>query len=376
MKIAILTTQNQWFVEYAKQLNNEIKNSKLFFDHNNIKNFDIVFILSYHNIIPKNILEKNKHNIVIHASSLPQGKGWAPLFWQVLKGAKEILFTMFEASNGVDNGDIYMQKTLKLDGYELNEELREKQARHTINMCKEFINNYDKYKIPTPQSGVESFYPKRTSKDSELDINKTIKEQFNLLRIVNNDEYPAFFEIDGHRYKLKIELDKMGGIELIDFVDLTLEEKKAILNLRNSNEIKKWMYNTNDINLDNHLKFINSLELNPFKQYLMIQKDNKFIGVIDFIFDYQESEVFFGLYANMHHKIAGIGRILEEICIKYIFDIMKLDKLKLEVFSDNKRAIKLYKEFDFKKTGTKIVNDKEVICMELENIKSTTTGGY
>ncbi len=80
-------------------------------------------------------------------------------------------------------------------------------------MCKEFINNYEKYKIPTPQNKEESFYPKRTPKDSELDINKTIKEQFNLLRIVNNDEYPAYFEIDGHRYILKIELDKMrrGG---------------------------------------------------------------------------------------------------------------------------------------------------------------------
>jgi len=66
-------------------------------------------------------------------------------------------------------------------------------------------------KIPTTQSGVESFYPKRTPKDSNLDINKTIKEQFNLLRIVNNEEFPAFFEIDGHRYALKIELDKVGG---------------------------------------------------------------------------------------------------------------------------------------------------------------------
>ena len=139
MRIAILTTQNQWFVEYAKQLNSEIQNSKLFFDHNNTKNFDIVFILSYHNIIPKNILETNRHNIVIHASALPKGKGWAPLFWQVLEGKKEILFTMFEASNGVDNGDVYMQKTLELSCYELNEELRDKQAKHTIDMCKEFI---------------------------------------------------------------------------------------------------------------------------------------------------------------------------------------------------------------------------------------------
>jgi methionyl-tRNA formyltransferase len=211
MKIAILTTPNQWFVEYAKQLNDEITNSKLFFEHHNIKDFDIVFILSYHQIVPKEILKSNKHNIVIHESPLPQGKGWAPLFWQVLEGKNEIVFTMFEASDGVDNGPIYMQKILKLNGYELNEELREKQAKHTINMCKEFIKKYDKYKIPTPQNGVESFYPKRTSKDSELNVNKTIKEQFNLFRIVNNEEYPAFFEIDGHRYILKIEFNKNKG---------------------------------------------------------------------------------------------------------------------------------------------------------------------
>lgn len=204
MKIAVLTTKNQWFEKYAKNLSKELK-CPYFFSHTKIDNFDIVFILSYHKIIPQNILKKNQHNIVIHASNLPKGKGWAPLFWQVLEGKNEIVFTMFEAGCGVDDGDIYMQKTLKLDGYELNSELREKQANLTIQMCKEFIYKYDLYKNPTPQSGDESFYPKRTPKDSELDINKTIKEQFNMLRIVDNEEYPAFFEIDGHEYLLKIE---------------------------------------------------------------------------------------------------------------------------------------------------------------------------
>jgi methionyl-tRNA formyltransferase len=212
MKIAILTTSNQWFVPYAEKLNKDILESELFLDHKEINdNFDILFILSYHNIIPKEFLAKNKHNIVIHASALPKGKGWAPLFWQVLEGKKEIPFSMFEASTGVDNGDIYIQKTLELTGYELNEELRDKQAKHTIQMCLEFINSYEKYKIPTPQSGDETFYPKRTAKDSKLDIDKTISEQFNLLRIINNDDYPAFFDIDGNRYILKIQLDKMGG---------------------------------------------------------------------------------------------------------------------------------------------------------------------
>ena len=42
------------------------------------------------------------------------------------------------------------------------------------------------------------------SEDSLLDFNKTITEQFNLLRVVDNDKYPAFFENQGEKYFLKI----------------------------------------------------------------------------------------------------------------------------------------------------------------------------
>jgi len=206
MKIAILTSSNQWFIPYAKKLEDRLKNSKLFFDHKAIDgSYNIVFILSYHTIIEKEYLKLHKHNIVIHAGDLPKGKGWAPMFWQILEGKNEIVFSMFEASDGVDNGDIYMKKTLTLTGFELHDELRKKQAIQTIDMCIEFINNYEKYKIPTKQTGKETFYKKRNPKDSKLDINKSIKEQFNLLRIVDNDNYPAFFEINGHKYKLTIE---------------------------------------------------------------------------------------------------------------------------------------------------------------------------
>ena len=211
MKVAILTSPNQWFTEYAKLLNKLIKNSDLYYRHEEIlDSYYILFILSYHKIIESKYLDKHKQNIVIHASKLPRGKGWAPMFWQILEGKNKIPFTMFEASSGVDDGDIYMQKELSLTGYELNKELREKQAKFTIDMCLEFINNYEKYKTPKKQTGKESFYPKRDKKDSKLDINKTLKEQFNLLRIVDNDDYPAFFELDGHRYTLKIELQNLN----------------------------------------------------------------------------------------------------------------------------------------------------------------------
>lgn len=206
MKIAILTSPNQWFVKYAKELNEKIKNSFLFYDHKDLdSSYDVLFILGYHRIIGEEYLKPNKHNIVIHESDLPKGKGWAPLFWQIIEGKNDIIFSMFEASNGIDNGDIYMKKTLNLSGAELNKELREKQAILTIQMCLEFINNYEQYKFPIHQFGVESFYRKRGAKDSELDILKTINEQFNLLRTVDNDAYPGFFYKNGKKYILKIE---------------------------------------------------------------------------------------------------------------------------------------------------------------------------
>ncbi|TEX99760.1 methionyl-tRNA formyltransferase [Campylobacter sp. US42a] len=203
MKIAILTSPNQWFIPYAEKLNQLIKNSKLFFNHMEIFNFDIVFILSYHKIIDKKFLKQNRYNIIIHESNLPQGKGWAPLFHQIIEGKNEITFSLFEADEKIDNGDIYLQKTLKLNGLELYEELRKKQAQLTIDMCLDFLKLYPNIQAKR-QKGQESFYPKRSPKDSELDINKSLKEQFNLLRIVNNEEFPAFFYKDGKKFIIKI----------------------------------------------------------------------------------------------------------------------------------------------------------------------------
>jgi len=117
---------------------------------------------------------------------------------------------LFEAVAGVDAGNIYLQDELKLSGFELNAELRDKQGNLTCQMCKRFISKINMNPKSTPQEGDESFYRKRTPEDSRLDINKTIAEQFNLLRIVDNDSYPAFFEIDGHRYFLKISSSENG----------------------------------------------------------------------------------------------------------------------------------------------------------------------
>jgi len=163
-----------------------------------------------------------------------------------------------------------------------------------------------------------------------------------------------------------IILENFGSFKLINFIELELEEKKMILQWRNHEEVKKWMYNKEEISLESHLKYIDSLNKIKCKQYFLVQKEKDYIGVIDFTnINYDKKECEFGLYSNPFNKIVGVGRILEELSIKYVFEILKFKKLKLEVFSDNKQVINLHKKYKFHETSRKKVNNKEVICMEL-----------
>lgn len=158
----------------------------------------------------------------------------------------------------------------------------------------------------------------------------------------------------------------MQNIKLLNFIDLKLEEKEMILKWRNHPEIRMWMYNQDEIKLEEHLTFIASLKSRKDKLYFLVKKEDEFIGVIDFL-DLDKKEIFYGIYSNPNSKIMGVGRILNEISIDFAFNSLNAHKLKLEVFEDNIQVRNLHKKYKFRETSQKYVNNKKVICMELEN---------
>lgn len=210
--IAVLTSRESWFVPYAKSFTRKLRrlgyNSILFYDSQEIGDkFKVLFILSYFKLLPNGELRKRKHNIVVHESDLPNGRGWSPLAWQILEGKNKIPIVLFEAVEDVDAGDIYLTDFIDLKGDELYPEIKRKQAEKKIEMCLKFLENLSSLKA-RKQIGSGRFYGKRIPKDSELDINKNIKSQFNLLRIVDNENFPAFFFYMGTKYILKITKDE------------------------------------------------------------------------------------------------------------------------------------------------------------------------
>jgi methionyl-tRNA formyltransferase len=207
-EITVLVDNDSWILPFAKKLVDDLLKigleAKLVREHKLVGNGWINFMLGCIKIMPEECLKKNKHNLVVHESDLPKGKGFAPMTWQILEGENEIPICLIEATKDVDAGKIWLKELIKLDGTELSSEWRNIQGTKTIELCMEFVKNHQNLS-PVLQDGEQTFYKRRTPENSELDINVSIKDQLNLLRVVDNENHPAFFIIDGNKYILKIE---------------------------------------------------------------------------------------------------------------------------------------------------------------------------
>lgn len=209
-KIQILTDANSWMEQYVARLISSLESDghevNVLHDIKFVTQGDFCFCLSFSCFVPQQIRANFRNTLVVHESALPRGRGWAPLSWQILEGHQRVAVTLIEAVNEFDAGPIYLQEWLDLSGTELNSEWREKQGLATQRLCLRWIRSYPSILVEArEQVGNATYYKKRTPKDSLLDPNKTISEQFNLLRIVDNEAYPAFFEYKGRKYRIKID---------------------------------------------------------------------------------------------------------------------------------------------------------------------------
>ena len=212
MKIDILIDNDHSFLNlYKNQIKRKITgfnhSIRIFKYHKKIKKGDILLILGCDRILKKEKLKLHKLNLVIHPSKLPKNRGGAALIWEILNNKRNFFLTMFNANNKIDRGDVIFYHKFKLKGDELHDEIRLIQAKETIKLIVKLFKNIHKIK-KIKQRGNGNYVRKRTPLDSLLDPNKTIRDQFNLLRCCDNEKYPAFFYYKKKKYIIKIYKSK------------------------------------------------------------------------------------------------------------------------------------------------------------------------
>ena len=169
---------------------------------------DICFLISCTDIVPKTVLRRYSHALVIHASDLPEGRGWSPHIWGILNGAEDIVMSLLEAAEKVDTGDIWKKYSYKIPKHFLYEDIIKVVNQGHIDLMNFAVANY--YTVQPKRQSEETFptyFPKRAPSDSQISPFKSIAEQFDLLRVCDKNRFPSYFYLHGKKYRILIERD-------------------------------------------------------------------------------------------------------------------------------------------------------------------------
>lgn len=207
-RVNIVVDNDSWVIPYAEELvrliNTGSDKGVFISNYADMKEAEISVYLGCVKLTPLETLATAKKNLVAHASDLPKGRGFSPLTYMILEGKNDIPLCLLEMAEGADSGPVIYKEWIRYQGHELLDELRQKLGQAQIDIVLKYLAAKE---IPqaTPQKGEPSYYKRRRLEDSRIEL---MDEQFNLLRIADNDKYPVYFEKNGHKYVLRVEKDE------------------------------------------------------------------------------------------------------------------------------------------------------------------------
>lgn len=179
--------------EYALEKNidvyqpEKIKNNIEFIE--NLKNInpDVICVVAYGKILPKEILDIPKYGCInVHASLLPKYRGAAPIQWAILNGDKETGITTMYMDIGMDTGDMILQEKVKIGENETTGELWNRLSGIGGRMLVETLKQIETGTAPRIQQGEDFTMAPMISKEiSKIDWNKSAEEIKNLIRGLN-----------------------------------------------------------------------------------------------------------------------------------------------------------------------------------------------
>lgn len=165
---------------------------------------ELLLLVSCHEMIGPQTRSRYAAALVIHASDVPEGRGWSPHVWQILEGRNRIAVTLMSAEDAVDSGAIWAQRWVALEGHELSDEINARLFAAELELMDFAVDHFGRVAPRAQDARAATYYRRRTPEDGRLDPHKSIAEQFELLRVADPERYPAFFDYRGYRYLVRL----------------------------------------------------------------------------------------------------------------------------------------------------------------------------
>ncbi|MBS7298468.1 MAG: methionyl-tRNA formyltransferase [Eubacteriales bacterium] len=152
---------------------------------------DIIVVVAYGRILPEYVLKYPKYGCInMHASKLPKYRGAAPIQRAVIDGETETAATVMLMDEGLDTGDILLEKIIKIGENETSGELFDRMTQEGGEVLCEALRNFDSI-VPRKQVGELIYAHMITKEDAHIDWSMSAKDVCNLIRGMN--PYPLAY---------------------------------------------------------------------------------------------------------------------------------------------------------------------------------------
>jgi len=149
-------------------------------------NPDVMVVAAYGQILPKAVLEIPKLGCLnIHASLLPRWRGAAPIERAILEGDRETGISIMKMNEGLDTGDIMLDKKCTISNHETAQTLHDTLSNIGANAILETLNMLPTLKA-RPQQNNEATYAEKVTKDeAQIDWHQSAEKISRVIRAFN-----------------------------------------------------------------------------------------------------------------------------------------------------------------------------------------------
>lgn len=187
-------------------------------------NPDVICVVAYGRILPKEILDIPKYGCInVHPSLLPKYRGSAPIQWAILNGDEKTGVTTMYLDEEMDSGDIILKEEVEIDKDETSGELWDRLSNIGAKLLVETLEQIENGIAPREKQGKEfTIAPMLEKSQAKIDWeNKTAKEIKNLVRGLN-PIMGAYTFLEGK----KLKFWKVQNLSNEDFLNVYEEMKE------------------------------------------------------------------------------------------------------------------------------------------------------
>lgn len=166
----------------------KVKGNTEFIEELKRQNPDVICVVAYGKILPKEVLEIPKYGCInVHGSLLPKYRGAAPIQWSILNGDKTTGVTTIYMDEGMDSGDMILKKEVEIGENETTGELWDRLSKIGADLLVKTVKEIENGTAPREKQSNEFTMAPMLSKDmAKINWQEQSAEQIkNLVRGLN-----------------------------------------------------------------------------------------------------------------------------------------------------------------------------------------------